>query len=155
MALPNARQNIGGCQVSNSDLGLTVVSTANVATQNSNTIVDDCPRTVIVLASIVSGTLVLNGKIGTGTIADASSSPTSTFTLNSSALSGYIKFDTTPANLSWAIKPVSTGALVTSFAVIDLGKRSEGEDANSLGACQAAFESSLTGDGSGAFSITV
>lgn len=155
MALPNARQNIVGCQVSNSDLGLTVAASANVSTAVSSTIVDDCPRTIVVLASIVSGTLVLDGKIGTGTIADPSSSPTSTYTLSASSLSGFIKFNTTASNLSWALKLTSTNANVTNFAVLDLGKLSAGEDSISVGAGQLGFESSVTGDGSGAFPISV
>ena len=155
MALPNARQNILGCQVSNSDLGLTVVASANVVTAVSNTIVDDCPRSVIVLASIASGTLVLDGKIGSSTIADPSSSPTSTYTLSASSLSGFIKFNTTASNLDWAVKLTSTGALVTNFAVLDLGKLQAGEDAPSVSAGQIAFESANTGDGSGTFSIAV
>lgn len=155
MALPNARQNIVGCQVSNSDLGLTVAASANVSTAVSSTIVDDCPRTIVVLASIVSGTLVLDGKIGTGTVADPSSSPTSTYTLSASSLSGFIKFNTTASNLSWALKLTSTNANVTNFAVLDLGKLSAGEDSISVGAGQLGFESSVTGDGSGAFPISV
>lgn len=155
MALPNARQNIVGCQVSNSDLGLTVAASANVSTAVSNTIVDDCPRTVVVLASIVSGTLVIDAKIGTGTIADPSSSPTSTYTLSASSLSGFVKFNTTADNLSWALKLTSTSANVTNFCVLDLGKLGAGEDSISVGAGQLAFESSVTGDGSGAFPISV
>lgn len=155
MALPNARQNVVGCQVSNSDLGLTVAASANVVTAVSNTIVDDCPRTIVVLASIVSGTLVLDGKIGTGTIADPSSSPTATYTLSASSLSGFIKFNTTSSNLSWALKLTSTAANVTNFCVLDLGKLSAGEDSISVGAGQLGFESSVSGDGSGAFPISV
>lgn len=155
MALPNARQNIVGCQVSNSDLGLTVAASANVTTAVSNTIVDDCPRTVVVLASIVSGTLVIDAKIGSGTIADPSSSPTSTYTLSASSLSGFVKFNTTASNLSWALKLTSTNANVTNFAVLDLGKLGAGEDSISVGAGQLGFESSVAGDGSGAFPISV
>lgn len=155
MALPTARQNIVGCQVSNSDLGLTVAASANVTTAVSSTIVDDCPRTIVVLASIVSGTLVLDGKIGTGTIADPSSTPTATYTLSASSLSGFIKFNTTADNLSWALKLTSTNANVTNFCVLDLGKLSAGEDSISVGAGQLGFESSVSGDGSGAFPISV
>ena len=155
MALPNARQNIVGCQVQNNELGLVVAASANVATQTSSTLADDCPRSIIVLASIVSGTLVLDGKIGTGTIADPSSSPTATYTLSASSLSGYIKFNTTASNLNWALKLTSTAANVTSFCVLDLGKLSAGEDSISVGAGQLGFESSVSGDGSGAFPITV
>ena len=155
MALPNARQNVVGCQVTSSDLGLTVASTANFVTANSNTIVDDCPRSIFVLATIASGTLVLNGKVASSTISDASSSPTATYTLSASSPSGFIKFDTTAANLSWAIKPVSTGALITQFVVLDLGRLTAGEDSISVGAGQLSFESAVAGDGSGVWSINV
>jgi hypothetical protein len=155
MALPKADQNIVGCQVSNQDLALTIASSANVTSQNSNTMADNAPRTIIVLASIVSGTLVLNGKIGTGTISNPGSSPTATYTLSASSLSGFIKFDTTASNLNYAIGLTSTSANVTNFAVLDLGKLSVGEDWVSIAAGQNAYASAITGDGSGAFPISV
>lgn len=155
MALPKAEQNIVGCQVSNQDLSLTVAASANVTTQTSATIADNAPRSIVVLATIVSGTLVIDGKIGNGTIADPSSSPTDTYTLSASSLRGMVKFDTTASNLNWALKLTSTNANVTSFAVLDLGKLSAGEDWVNIASGQNAFASSLTGDGSGAFPITV
>lgn len=155
MALPTAQQNIVGCQVSNQDLGLTVAASANVSTQTSNTITDNAPRTIIVLAAIVSGTLVIDGKIGTGTISNPGSSPTDTYTLSASSLRGMIKFDTTSANPNYAIKLTSTAANVTSFAVLDLGKLEAGEDWESIRSGQNAFASTVGYDGSGAFPITV
>lgn len=155
MALPTARQNLVGCQVTSADLALAVASSANVATQTSATILDEAPRSTMVLVTIASGTLVLDAKIGTGTIANPGSSPTDTYTLSANSLRGYVKFDTTSSNLNWAVKLTSTGALVTSFAVIDLGKLSTGEDSISVGAGQLGFDSAVNGDGSGAFSIAV
>lgn len=155
MALPTARQNLVGCQVTNQDLGLTVAASANVATQTSNTIQDEAPRSTIVVVTIASGTLVLDAKIGSGTIADPSSSPTDTYTLSASSLRGFVKFNTTAANPYWALKLTSTNANVTSFAVLDLAKLGSGEDAPAIGCGQLAYGSSVNGDGSGAFPITV
>lgn len=154
MALPNADQNIVGCQVSNQDLGLTVAASANVSTQTSNVIVDECPRSVIVLASIVSGTLTLSADIAeSGT--PAFSSPVASVTLTGSASAGFIKFNTTSSALRYAVRLTSTSANVDRFCVLDLGKLSAGEDAPSVVSGQRAFESSVIGDGSGAFPITV
>jgi len=156
MALPNARQNLVGCQLVNgTDLGLTVASSANVATQTSNTITDDAPRTVVVLATIASGTLALNAKIASGTVGAPDSSPTATYTLSASSLSGYVVFNTTAASLNWALKLTSTNALVTQFAVFDVALIPNKNDSISAGASQLAFESAVNGTGSGSFSINV
>lgn len=155
MALPSQRQNMGGCQVTNQDLGLVVAASANVSTQTSNTVQDEAPRSTIVMVQIASGVLVLDGKIGSGTIADPSSSPTDTVTLNATALRGFIKLDTTSSNLYWAVKLTSTAANVTKFCVLDLLKKESLEDALSLGFSQSAIDSAINGDGSGVFPIGV
>ena len=107
MALPNAEQNIVGCQVSNQDLGLTVAASANVSTQTSNTIADECPRSIIVLVSIVSGTLKVDGDIAASGN-PAFSSPVASVTLTGSASAGFIKFNTTSSSLRYAVKLTST-----------------------------------------------
>lgn len=156
MALPNARQNLVGCQLVNgADLGLVVASSGNVSTQTSNTVTDDAPRSVIVLASIVSGTLAINAKIASGTVGAPDSSPTATYTLSASSTSGYVKFDTTASQLNWALKLTSTGALVTQFAVFDLGQLAAKNDSLLVGAGQLGFESTINGTGSGVIPITV
>jgi len=154
MALPNAEQNIVGCQVSNQDLGLTVAASANVSTQTSNTIADECPRRIIVLVSIAYATLKVDGDIAASGN-PAFSSPVASVTLTGSASAGFIKFNTTSSSLRYAVKLTSTSANVDRFCVLDLGKLSAGEDAPSVVSGQRAFESSVIGDGSGAFPITV
>jgi len=155
MALPNARQNINGCQVTNQDLGLVVAASANVAaSQTSTTIVDDCPRTILVLASIVSGTFTMSlDRAASG--APTQASPVASVTLTGSASAGFIKMDTTLSALNWNLKLVGSSANVDRFVVLDLGKLSTGEDGLSVGAGQSAYESAINGDGSGAFPITV
>lgn len=154
MALPNARQNLVGCQVSNSDLGLTVVASANLTTQTSNTITDDVPRTIIVLADLVSGSVKIElDRAASG--APAFSSPQATYTLVNNASSGIIKMDTTSSALNWAVKVTSSSGLLSSFAVLDLAKLGTGEEWVNVTSGQNSVASSVTGDGSGVFSIAV
>lgn len=155
MALPIARQNLVGCQVTNQDLNLVVAASANVTTQVSATIQDEAPRSTVVLIQVVSGTLVVDGKIGSGTISDPSSSPTDTVTLNATSTRGFIKLDTTSDNPYWALKLTSTGANVTKFVVLDLAKLASGEDAPAIGCGQLGYDSAVNGDGSGVFPIGV
>lgn len=146
---------MNGCQVLNSDLGLTVAASANIAaSQTSTTIVDDCPRSILVLASIVSGTLTMSlDRAASG--APAQTSPVSSVTLIGAASAGFIKMDTTTGNLNWNLKLVGTTCNVDRFVVLDLAKLAAGEDSISIGAGQLAYESLVTGDGSGAFPISV
>lgn len=154
MALPTAEQNIVGCQLTNTELGLVVVASANVATQTGSTITDNAPRTILVVAKLASGTVKIDldrAASGNPTFA----SPVDSFTMTGNASSCVVKMDTTASALNWAAKITSTSGLLSSFAVLDLGQLSAGEDWVNITSGQNAFASSVTGDGSGAFSIVV
>lgn len=157
MSLPTGRQDMTGNLTTNLDLGLTGTLTAS-QTQTGNNINTVAPQTVTLLIAATPGADGMTVKVSVNSGSPSFGSPTVTKSLASGLTSlQTLQFNTTSSNLNYAVQLVDggSGSTVQDLACLTLAQMSQYEGWHDATSALNAVESSVTGNGSGTFSIAI
>lgn len=152
MSLPQGRQDLTGNLVTAANLGLDATGS-----DTGTAITTPCPVTNVLLAGNSAGACVIKVSVHSGSANFGS--PDATITIaNSDTTLHAATFNTTSSKLQYSVQIVNDGdhARTTDrLACVTLGKMTTGEGWPDATSALNAVQSTVVGDGSGTFTVTL